>query len=164
MSGYPIAYGVDHLRELVNTNDSCRDITISESERLVEVAQQRADSNSALDDGEKHCLVTTDWHGFCLDNFGQDTSDSTNEFAIGTFDHGRTMGRDAILFNDTIVVQHGWLNTGDGRKTKVKRYTDDFDGASMGEFWLPKSVEEYVCIIELSGEMIHGSVDVSEAM
>jgi len=72
-----------------------------------------------------------------------------NEFAMGTYERATD---NADLFNDTVVAQNGWLTTGDGRRSQVRRqYNDDgFDGADVGQLWLPRSAQDYIAVIEVA--------------
>lgn len=160
------AFSADHLREVLNSNKRCPDFPRDRVDRVVELAQQRASTrgDSALDDDAQDAIVTTDWTNFASGEFG--TNDTVvNTTAIGTFKPGPSRRSHASLFTNTMVVQEPWLRTGDGRRTKVTEYvSDDFEDATPGEFWLPDSAREYVAIVRLSDELVHGQPTVADAM
>ena len=136
MSDYPIAYGAEHLQELINANDSCPDVAIDEARRIVELVEQRVQSTN--------CIISTDWNGFASNEFGYDNGE-INQFAVGT--HERDSGR-ATLFKDTVVLQNGWLQSGDGRRSKVEEYHDEeFEKSSDGDLWVPNNAQQYIAII-----------------
>lgn len=164
---YPEAYTLDNLEQIIDSNDHCPSLARDEIERLVELARQRADArgtDSALEDEQTECLIATDWTGFASGEFGYDNGD-VNQFAMGVLEERVSAGRDATLFSDTVIVQNGWLQTGDGRRSQVKAYEDeDYERSDTGEMWIPKSAQEYIAIIALDPELIHGEPDASEAM
>lgn len=167
MHDYPEAFSAENLQELLNANDSCPSIAIDEVERIVELAEQRAqlrEEDSSLDAKDIDCVIATDWTGFAESEFGRDNSE-TNQFAMGVLNEEASSGKGATLFNETVVLQNGWLTTGDGRRSKIEEYVDDeFESASSGEMWIPKGAQEYIAIIAISPELIHGSPDVADAM
>lgn len=167
MHEYPEAFNDENLQELINANGSCPDVAMDEVQRLIDLAEQRAqlrDEDSSLDANRQDCIIATDWTGFASGEFGYDNGE-VNQFAIGLLNEEASAGRDATLFNDTVVVQNGWLQTGDGRRSKIEQYNDDdFDGADEGEMWIPRSAQEYIAIIALDGELVHGSPSASDAM
>lgn len=166
MHDYPEAYTTENLKELIDANDSCPTISLDETERIVDLARRRADARgeeSSLEETETDCLVATDWAGFAQDEFGYDNGD-LNEFAIGVYNHRVSMGRAASLFTDTYVIQRGWLSTGDGRRNETVQYHDEDFGSDPGTMWIPKSAQDYLAIIALSDELVHGTPGASEAM
>jgi hypothetical protein len=144
MQDYPKAFDEDHLHELLKSNDSCATPARDEVERLDTLVEQRQDART---EPARDCLIATDWSGFAADNFGFDNGEM-NEFAMGTYERATD---NADLFNDTVVVQNGWLTTGDGRRSQVQQYNDDdFDGADVGQLWLPRSAQDYIAVIEVA--------------
>jgi hypothetical protein len=165
MVGYPEAYTTDNLQDILDANTNVPPIADDELDRLLQLARQRADARgSALDDQQTDCLIATEWDGFAQDEFGYH-NDTLNQWAIGVLNMSASVGKDATLFTDTYVIQDGWLQTGDGRYSKIEEYEDDtFDGAGRGEMWIPKGAQEYIAIIKLSDELVHESPDAAEAM
>jgi hypothetical protein len=162
------AYDVDHLTEVVESNSSAPDWLTGEAvERAAEYATQRAKNrgeNSALDSGESHYLITTNWSSF-TDDWGF-SGGSANQVAIGTLNE--TAGEQADLFEDAEVLQTDWLRSGDGRKKQAELYEDkevvsEFNG-SVGDMWIPHAAQDYLCIIELTSELLHGEAELAEAM
>jgi hypothetical protein len=163
---YPTAYDRDHLDELLNSNSSWPDyMSGAERDRLVKLARQRADARGgALDDGETECIIGTDWGNFASGEFGFD-DDTMNQVALGVVQGDISSGKDATLFSDTVVVQDRWLCSGDGRLTATKDYEDeDWDDANIGDLWIPDGAQDYICIVALSGDIVHDDPDASEAM
>jgi len=161
---YPVAYDEGHLQELINANDSCPDVAIDEVKRIMDLAERRAQirgEESSLEAGAHDCVISTDWSGFASGEFGYDNGE-VNQFAMGVYEKD---SGSATLFKDAVVLQNGWLQTGDGRRSKVEEYHDeDFDKASPGSFWIPKGAQDYIAIIAISGEAIHGEPDLADAM
>lgn len=161
------AYTVDNLQSLCNSNGVAPDITEVHAERLVEIAQRRADSrgeDSALDAQESEVLIATTWNGYASDNFGYDNN-SLNKFAFGELNVDVSAGKRATLFNNTVVVQQGWLQSGDSRRTQVEHYEDDdYDGSDVGDLWIPHSACDYIALFELSSELIHGKTSLADAI
>lgn len=159
------AYDADHLAELVEANSSAPDwVSGDVIDRIVEYAQQRAaarDEQSSLDADQTECIITTDWQNF-TDDWGF-SSGSANQVAIGTYNSGA--GSKADLFENAEILQTQWLRSGDGRSKQAAEYEDgsDYDG-KLGEMWIPHAAQDYICIIELTGELIHGEPELSEAM
>jgi len=165
---FPQAYDTDHLTELVESNSSAPDwLSDASVERATTYAKERAKSrgeDSALDSGDTHCLIATNWSSF-TDDWGF-SGGSANQVAIGTFNE--TAGDQADLFEDTEVLQTDWLRSGDGRKKQAELYEDDevvseFNG-SVGDMWIPHAAQDYICIIELTSELLHGEAELAEAM
>jgi len=163
------AYDADHLADLLDSNSSAPDwLGKDEAELIVEYAQQRADSrgeSSSLDNDGSECLITTNWSSF-TDDWGF-SGGSANQVAIGSFNDGA--GSKADLFENTDILQTNWLRDGDGRKKQAERYEDDellsnFDNSSVGDMWIPHKAQDYICIITLTGELLHGQPELSEAM
>lgn len=167
MHNYAEAYTIDNLMELLEANSGAPDaFGRDNAERIVTLAQQRADARgeqSQLDSDHVECLIGTDWAGFAGDEFGYHAG-KLNKWALGVLDVGRSMGRDATLFKDAVVVQQGWLETGDARYTQIEEYESDFEGASRGELWIPRKAQDYIAIIALSPELIHGDASAADAM
>jgi hypothetical protein len=164
------AYTLDNFKQLLEAHDSAPEWLVKDDEhleRIVNLAEQRAGARgeqSALEEGETECLLATDWHGWASDEFGFD-GDESNQVALGVLNARASADRDAILFNDTVVVQTGWLRSGDGRKTQMKPYVDEeYDNSSEGELWVPRGAANYIAIIALSSELVHGTPDLAEAM
>jgi hypothetical protein len=167
MTGYPAAYSPDALQDCINANTSCPDVGEDELERILDLAERRAQArgeDSALEDTETDCLVATDWASFAEDRFGYDASDFLNHFAIGVLDMRASVGKDATLFTDTYVIQQSWLHDGDGRRTQVEQYTDDYEGNDGGDMWVPKGAQDYVAIIKLPDDLVHDEPALAEAM
>lgn len=167
MHDYPEAYDKEHLLELINANSSCPDVAMDEVRRIIDLAERRAQlrgEKSGLDDDKTDFVIATDWSGFASDEFGYDNGD-VNQFALGVLNERASAGKRATLFNDTVVIQNGWLQTGDGRRASVQTYEDDdFDKADEGEMWIPISAQEYIAIIAISNELIHGDPSAADAM
>ena len=162
---FPQAYTRDNLEQILESNDSVPDWFLDGDvlDRVLTYARQRADSESALDGEGTDCLITTNWSSF-TDDWGYDDGNA-NQVAIGTFNHSVSVGKDAGLFNDTQILQSGWLLTGDGRKSQASPYVDEgYDGADTGEMWIPNGAQSYICIVELKGELLHGEPTADEAM
>lgn len=164
MHDYPVAYTQDNLAQILNANDSCQNFADDEVRRLVDLAQRRAQAraDSALDDGEVDCIIATEWSGFTQDKgFGFDNG-QRNGVAMGVYTDESDA---ATLFEDTVVVQQGWLSTGDGRRSKVEEFQDEsWDDATTGTFWVPNGAQPYLCIVALSNELVHGTTKVADAM
>jgi hypothetical protein len=167
MHDYPEAYTFDNLRQIINANDSCPSVADDELKRLVDLAKQRASKRgeeSALDDTQTECIIATDWTGFASGEFGYDNGD-VNQFAMGVLEEEVSAGKGATLFSDSVVVQRGWMETGDGRRAQVQQYEDeDYDNADAGEFWIPNSAQDYIAIVALGDELLHGEVELADAM
>lgn len=167
MHDYPEAYDTDHLQELINANSSCPDVALDEVKRIVDLAERRAQlrgEDSSLDVSDTDCLIATDWTGFASGEFGYDNGE-VNQFAMGVLNEEASSGKDATLFNETVVLQNGWLQTGDGRRSKVEEYEDeDFEKANPGDMWIPKGAQQYIAIIAISSELVHGVPDAADAM
>lgn len=162
------AYDASHLAELLESNSSAPDwLGDDEAKLIVEYAQQRADSrgeSSSFDNDTTECLITTNWSSF-TDDWGF-SGGSANQVAIGSLNE--TAGEGADLFENTDVLQTNWLCDGDGRKTQAERYEDretieDYNG-SVGDMWVAHGAQDYLCIITLTGELLHGEPELSEAM
>jgi hypothetical protein len=167
MTGYPAAYAPDALQDCINSNTSCPDVSEGELQRILDLAERRAQArgeDSALEDTETDCLVATDWAGFAEDRFGYDASDVLNHFAIGVLNMRASVGKDATLFTDTYVIQQSWLADGDGRRTQVEQYTDDHERNDDGDMWVPKGAQDYVAIIKLPADLVQGEPQLVEAM
>lgn len=164
---YDLIDSTDELRESINASSNCPDIAQDEAERLVDLAQRRAQTRgeeSALDADSFECVITTDWTGFTSDEFDYDNG-HVNEFAMGVYAQKASEGKEATLFKHTVVVQHGWLQTGDGRRNKVEEYVDEeFDKSGPGEFWVPNSAQAYMHIVGLSPQLVHGEPSAADAM
>jgi len=163
------AYDASHLADLLDSNSSAPDwLGDDEAELIVGYAQQRADSRgeaSALEAEATDCLITTNWSSF-TEEWGF-SGGSANQVAIGSLND--EAGSKADLFENTDILQTNWLRDGDGRKTQAERYEDDellsdFDNSSVGDMWIPHAAQDYICIIELTGELLHGEPELSEAM
>jgi len=168
---FPQAYDTDTLEEMVTSNDSSPQwLRGNALERVVEYAERRADARgeeSALDSADAECLITTNWSAF-TDDWGFDDG-SANQVALGVFNEELSAGKGADLFTDVEILQSGWLRTGDGRKKQAAEYVDEEYSESSdynvrGQKWVPNNAQQYICIIELTGELIHGQAQLSEAM
>lgn len=165
---FPQAYGSEHLEELLDTNDSTPDWLMNPEtlERVLEHAQARADGrgeDSALDSTKAECIITTNWGAF-TDDWGYD-DEKANQVALGVFDADVSSGKGADLFTDTVILQSGWLRTGDGRKSQSEAYLDEgYDAANEGDMWIPDGAQDYICIIELTDELLHGEPQLTDAM
>jgi hypothetical protein len=160
MHDFPEAYTADNFRQLLNANDDCPSLSDGELQRLLDLAQQRASARGEpLDDDQVDCLIATEWTGFTADEFGFDNGEA-NQFAMGVFEGDVSSGKGADLFNDTVVVQNGWLTTGDGRRSQIEEYVDDeYDGADTGELWIPNGAQDYIAIIAISNELLSGNAE-----
>lgn len=167
MHDYPEAYTEDNLCDILESNDDCPPIGPDELDRIIDLAQRRADARgeeSALERTEVDCVIATEWDGFAQGEFGYDNG-TLNQFAIGVLNEQVSAGKGATLFTDTYVIQTGWLQTGDGRRNEVEAYVDDdYDNADAGEMWIPNGAQDYICIVALSDELVHGTPSVSDAM
>lgn len=165
---FPQAYDDDNLKQNVDANSSSPDWLSNPKvlERIIEHAKGRADArgeDSALDDSECECLITTNWSSFTED-WGFSGGDA-NQVAVGIFNEEVSSGKQADLFTDVVVLQTDWLRSGDGRKSQAEAYMDEsYDNADEGEMWIPNNAQDYICIIELTDELLHGEVQLSEAM
>jgi len=151
---FPTGYTVDNLNDMIASNDSCPTLPSAQVERLIDLAEQVFGGNQFESDGQVH-IVATDWGNFASDTFGTDTDDLLNQFALGVYDKDVSMGRDALLFTDTVIVQTNWLRSGDGRRTQIERFQPDFEGADVGDMWVPKSVTDYIAIISIADELVY---------
>jgi len=161
---YPKAYDANHLKSLIESNDSGPDCTTEMSERLITLAQQRGSrrNESALT-GVTECVIATNWVGYCSDTLGHD-GDTLNHYMIGCHKADVSRMKNADLFTDTHIIQQQWLLSGDGRRSEVEPYEDDFDGTDSGEVWIANSAQDYLCIIELDDELVYGDASMSDAM
>jgi len=163
------AYTIDNLEQLLNSNDAVPDWFCNRDilQRVVTTATSRAVSRgdeSALEETDVECLIVTDWHSWNKNNFGFDDG-SVNQVALGVINVRATAGNDAILFNDSVILQTGWLRSGDGRRKQAATYVDDdFDQSEDGELWIPRGAAKYMSIIALSDELLHGDPTIAEAM
>jgi len=136
------------------------------AERVLQYVRARAESrgeDSALDGGEVDCIITTNWSSFTED-WGF-SGGNANQVAIGTLNEEASAGKQATLFTDVAVLQTDWLRSGDGRKTQAEAYIDEgYDGADEGDMWIPNAAQEYICIKELSSELLHGQPELTDAM
>lgn len=155
MHDFPTAYTAAEFRKMVNANDDCPPLADGEMQRLLDLAQQRVSARpDGLDNDQVDCLIATEWTGFTADEFGFDNGDP-NQFAMGVFEGDVSSGKGADLFNDTVVVQNGWLMTGDDRRSQIEAYMDDdYDNAEAGEMWIPNGAQQYIAIIALSDELV----------
>lgn len=168
MHDYPEAYTSDNLRQILDANDSIPSLNEEQFDRLLELARQRAQSRgtaveTGLEDHEHDVLIATDWDSFAGNEFGYDGD--VNQFAFGTYNHNVSSTKNASLFTDTVVVQNGYLSTGDGRKSKLESYMDDdYEHADEGDMWIPKSAQEYIGIVVLDAELLYDDPSAAEAM
>lgn len=168
MHDFPEAYTKDNLQDILDANSAVPDdFGEANLDRLLTLARQRADArgeDSAFDGDKMDCLIGTDWTGFAGDEFGYDGG-KLNHWAFGVLNVEASYGKNATLFTNVQVVQQSWLETGDGRKSQVQTYVDeDYDGADDGEMWIPDGAAEYIAIVALSPELIHGDANVADAM
>jgi hypothetical protein len=165
---YLTAYDDEQLEDILDSNDSAPSIDSEQFERIMELARMRARGRGdSMDDGlerdEYECLICTDWDSFAGNEFGYDGD--VNQFALGIYDHDVSASKGASLFTDVSVIQHGWLSTGDGRKTQFERYEDDdYEQAEPGEMWIPNGAQDYICIVVLDPELLYEDPGAAEAM
>jgi len=169
---FPQAYDDEHFAELVTANDSVPEwINGDVIDRIIDYAERRAQArgeDSALDGGDSDCVIITNWSSF-TDDWGF-SDGNANQVAFGVFNEELSAGKGADLFTDVEILQSAWLRSGDGRKKQAAKYTDeeyaeqasDFDVS--GQKWIPNGAQQYICIIEITSEMIHGEAQLSEAM
>jgi len=68
------------------------------------------------------------------------------------------------------ILQTQWLRSGDGRVKQAEAYTDEEYAKRNDEYdvsgnlWVPNGAQEYICIVELTDELLHGEAKLSEAM
>lgn len=164
---YPQAYTIESLVEIIEANDSVETPDNSEIERLLELADMRANARgetNALDDTQTDCLIGTDWTSFAQNEFGY-SGGKLNTWAFGVYEAEISSGKGADLFSDTQVVQQGWLESGDGRMASLEAYLDDeYENADEGEMWIPSGAQQYICIVELADELLHDEAVVADAM
>jgi hypothetical protein len=177
------AYDEDHLMEVLNSNSNCRDFNTEEVSRIAEFGKQRTMGriNGPMDDEPNDHVLTTDWHGFAKSEFGVDEvdeetssarqTDSTvgrktvNDVVLAHPNEAMSDGKDAVLFEDAVILQSGWLSTGDGRRTQAEKYvSDDYDDATPGSLWIPRSALEYFVVVKLGDEMVRPQAKLSDAM
>lgn len=168
MQDYPEAYTEANLREILDANENIPSINDEQFERLLDLAQRRAKArgnsvDTGLERGEHECLIATEWNSFAGNEFGYDGD--VNQFAFGIYDHGVSKGKGACLFTDVVVIQNGYLATGDGRKTQFERYVDeDYENAEDGEMWIPRGAQDYIGIVVLDPELLYGEAEAADAM
>jgi len=161
---YPDAFNLDMLEDIFEANDAAPSIDEAEMERLIEVAQEVSGADSTLDADNEWCLIGTEWQSFCKNTFGDDDG-LVNRFAIGVHEADISSGKGATLFSKTRIIQHQWLKGGDGRRQKYCRYVDDdYEDANAGDMWVPRGAQEYMLIVELKPELLHGQATIAEAM
>lgn len=165
---YPEAFAEDQLYDILDANSAVPDEFGTDNlERLLDIAKARADArgeDSALDADQTDCIICTDWTGFAGDEFGY-SGGKMNKWAFGVLEADVSCGKNATLFSNTHVVQQDWLESGDGRKTQTEKYVDDdYDGANPGELWIPNGAQDYIAIVALDPELLHGEVDLADAM
>lgn len=165
---FPQAYDDDHLEQLLDANDAAPDwVSDSETvERITEHARGRADGRgeeNALSSTETECLIVTNWNSFTDDwGFSDGTS---NQAALGIYNEEASSGKNADLFTDVVILQSGWLKSGDGRLSQSEYYEDEeWDDATPGEMWIPVGAQDYICIIELTTDLIHGEPTIEDMM
>lgn len=164
------AYDVDHLTDLLDANSSAPAWVADEEvvERIVNHARSRADArgeDSAYDHKKTPCIITTNWSSF-TDDWGFDDGNA-NQVALGQFNEDVSAGKNADLFNNTVILQSGWLRSGDDRRTHAEHYQAEADGSyepSAGEMWVPNGAQDYICIKELTAELLHGEPNLADAM
>lgn len=165
---YQTVYDDGQFADIISSNGSAptwldRD---SVTDRILAYARARAESRgeeSALDGSEADCIITTNWAAFTED-WGFSGGEA-NQVAIGTLNEEASAGKDATLFTDVAVLQTDWLQSGDGRKKQAEAYVDEgWDDATEGDMWIPNGAQEYICIKELSSELLHGEPELTDAM
>jgi len=157
------AYTDENLASILDSHDSVPDYLERRDVRgrILDVARQWADRDGQLDDDNTRCLIATTWTNWASDELDYD-SGSLNQVALGVMD---TKTSSATLFTDTVVVQDSWLQTGDGRKTKLRQYDDaEFEASDRGELWLPDGAADYIAVIALSNELLYDDPSMAEAM
>jgi hypothetical protein len=161
---FPDAFNDDMLEDILDANDSAPSLSDEERQRIIDVTETISGAMGALDSDNDWCLIGTTWQSFCENTFGTDDN-VVNRFAIGVHEADISSGKGATLFSNTRIVQHKWLKGGDNRRSQYKTFIDDgYDDANEGDLWIPKSAQEYICIVELKDELIHGKPTLSEAM
>lgn len=161
-------YDEDQFRALLDSNSSAPDWVADETivERIVNHARSRAASrgdDSPYQHSKTPCIITTNWASFTED-WGFSKGDA-NQVAIGQFNADASSGKAADLFTNTVVLQTAWLRGGDGRLSQSEHYIDaDFEKASAGDMWIPNGAQEYICIKELTAELLHGEPNLVDAM
>lgn len=170
MYDYPVVYTRGQLDEIIEAHGAVDSLKARPLKRLVDLARMRADSRAdgVLDDEQTDCVIGTNWTQFGADEFGKNEG-FVNQWAFGILDTAASVGRDATLFTDTQIVQQDYLSSGDGRKTKLRTYTDDdYDGAADGELWIPDKClpqrGNYIAVVEIDNELVHGNATLEEAM
>lgn len=162
------AYTTDNFIQLIEANEYGPVITETQAERIIDLAARRTQTRkeTAFDGEPKDFLVTTTWDNFCWETLGGsslDGGETPNRFALGVPNFDVASGRDAWLIEDAVVVQQGWLETNDGRKSEIKEVdqTDTSYHDEHGEFWAPK---DFTALIGLSEELLGLDADAAEAM
>lgn len=161
---YPDAYSDDMLDDILDANDSAPSLSVEQRDRLLDATETISGAMGALDDDNDWCLITTTWQSFCENNFGMDDN-TVNRFAVGVHEADISSGKGATLFSNTRIIQQKWLQSGDNRRSQYKTYIDDdYEKANDGDMWIAKSAQEYLCIVELKDELIHGQPSLADAM
>ena len=157
---YLEAFDASHLHDIIDSNDSAPDFSRDAVDRLVKIAQQRADARgemNALSETQTDCLILTTWR-----DFGNGQLDGC---AIGVLEEEISDGKGATLFTDAVAVNQQWVRNADGRVTKLTPYNDkEFEKSDEGDCWIPNGAQEYMCIVELSDELIHGEITLEDAL
>lgn len=164
MVKYPDAFNVEMLGDIFDANDAAPSVDEDEMERLIDVAREVSGASNTLEAENEWCLIGTEWQSFCENTFGDDDG-LVNRFAIGIHEADISSGKGATLFSKTRIAQQRWLKGGDGRRQKYCRYVDsDYEDANAGDMWIPKNAQEYMLIVELKPELLHGQASIAEAM
>lgn len=151
--------------ELLNSNSNCRDFNVAEVARIAELGKQRTIDriDGPMDDESNDYVLTTDWHNFAKSEFGVD--ETVNDVVLAYPNHSLSDSKDAVLFEEAVIVQSGWLDSGDGRRVQIEKYvSEDYDDATPGSLWIPRSALDYFVVIELSDEMVRPQAQLSDAM
>lgn len=165
---YQQIYVADQFADIISANSSAPAWLDQDgvTDRILEYARSRAHSrgeDSALDGDGTECFITTNWSAF-TDDWGF-SGGSANQVAIGTLNEKASAAKQATLFEDVVILQTDWLRDGDGRKTQAETYIDSgWEDASRGDMWVPDNAQEYLCITELTGEVLHGEPTLTDAM
>lgn len=143
------AYTDDHLRELIDSNDSCHDITDEEYERLLSVIASFTNEPQSRDE-QPALIICGSWFNYAESTFGIEDG-AVNRIAIGWYNEEISSEKGALLFENVEIVQRQWLQTGDGRRRQTRTYEDEQYDDSL---WVPKSITDYLCIVTLSEELL----------
>lgn len=168
MHDYPEAFTTDQLTDIIDANEHAPDTVASDHiERLLDIARARADArgeDSALDSEQVEALICAEWQDPIGGGFGY-SGGKKNIWAFGILEAAVSRTKGATLFTSTQVAQQDWLDSGDGRKTQLDTYLDsEYDNASPGDLWIPDGALDYMAVVVLSPELLHGDAGAADAM